>query len=450
MKNLLYYTLTIFLLASAFGCKDNFDAEGMAPGVLSIATPGLKKIVSYDVGETYSEPIWISVGGLENGDSKVLFTIQPELLDSLNDFEGKNFEILPESCYSLSDEPVVIPAGESNVQINLEYYPEEILKYQAYGDEKFVLPIVMKELDGFSIVDGRNEMFLNFVVSEPKVRILNAGMYEIDVTADNLSSMDVALGVEFTNKWDIHINLNVSQELVDAYNTDNGTFYSLLPETMYTAPESIDLPNGTKEVIAAYQLHKDKIMPGNYMMPFKIASLESSLDGEPTDVIKIEEDDELYYTFSLMGDLLPKAAWTIESFTTQEPAEGQWGNGGLAIHLIDDNPRTFWHSAWAGGSDPLPYQITIDMAKECLISQIEVLPRGGSTNNPIYLLDFETSIDGQNWEFVGRFDFENTTEPLVYAVKATQARYIRMIVPDSGGNQTIAAIRELSAYGKEL
>lgn len=450
MKDLLYYTLVILWAVSSYSCQDNFKAEGMAPGVLSLATPGLKQLVSYDVGETYTEPIWISVGGLEKGSSQVRFYVQPQLLDSLNNFGGTNFELLPESCYSLTSEPILIPAGQPNVQVPLEYFPEEILKYQAYNDSKFVLPLVMEEIDGFPIVDGRNEIFLNFVVSEPKVRILNAGMYEIDVTADNLSSMDVMLGVEFTNKWYIHINLAINQEQIDTYNAANGTFYTMLPTSMYTAPENVDIPKGTKEVVASYQLHKDKIMPGNYMMPFQIESVESSLDGQATDVIKIAEEDALYYTFSLIGDLLPKSTWTIESFTTQEPAEGQWGNGGEAIHLIDDNPSTFWHSSWDNGSDPLPYQITINMQNVYLVSQIEVLPRGGNSNNPIHLLDFETSIDGQNWEFVGRFDFENTTEPIIYPVKTTQAKYIRMIVPDAGGNKTIAAIRELSAYGKEL
>ncbi len=450
MKYLIYYTLTIIMASITFGCQDNFKADGMAPGVLSLATPGLKKVLSYDVGESYTEPLWISVGGLKNGNSKVLFSIEPELLDSLNEFGGTNFELLPESCYSLTKEPVVIPAREPNLMVELEYYPEEILKHQAYGENRYVLPIKIVEVDGFPILKGRNEIFLNFVVSEPKVRILNAGIYEIDVTAANLNSMDVRLGVEFTNKWDIQVNLASSQEQVDAYNAINGTFYSLLPENMYSAPESINITKGTKEVVASYLLHKEKILPGNYMMPFEIASVESTLEGEPTDVIKISEDDALYYTFSLMGDLLSKDAWTIESYTTQEPAEGQWGNGGLAIHLIDNNPSTFWHSKWSGGSVPLPYQITINMQETCLVSQIEVLPRGGNSNNPIYLLDFETSLDGETWEFVGRFEFKNTTAPLVYPVKTTQAKFIRMIVPDAGGNKTIAAIRELSAYGKTL
>ena len=55
-----------------------------------------------------------------------------------------------------------------------------------------------------------------------------------------------------------------------------------------------------------------------------------------------------------------KTDWKIVSFTTEE-ASGEGSNNGHAKHLIDGNVETFWHSRWQGGSDPLPYEIIIDM-----------------------------------------------------------------------------------------
>lgn len=96
----------------------------------------------------------------------------------------------------------------------------------------------------------------------------------------------------------------------------------------------------------------------------------------------------------------------IVSFTTEE-ASGEGSNNGHAKHLIDGNVETFWHSRWQGGSDPLPYEIIIDMNHRVKIAQIELLPRGRGSNNPIKVVRFEASEDGTNWESIGQFGFTN-------------------------------------------
>ena len=45
------------------------------------------------------------------------------------------------------------------------------------------------------------------------------------------------------------------------------------------------------------------------------------------------------------------------------------------------------------------------------------------------------------------FGFTNQDAALEYYVKSIKARYIRLTIPDDGGNSTVAAIRELDVKG---
>lgn len=360
-----------------------------------------------------------------------------------------NYVLLPEDFYKIDNPSIEIPNDLDLVKSAVSYDPVKIKNKTGYDKEYYALPLRLIPENGFPVFSKeRSEMLLTFVVSEPTVRILNPGFFTLDLADPNVKSLDVKIGVEFTNKWDIEILLANNQSAVDTYNLANGTYYSLMPSAMYEQPKNIRLAKGETFYNASYTINKDKLLPGNYLLPVQIKEITSKLGGNVTDVIKFDANSNTTFAFSKMGNKISKKEWTIESFTTEEPAEGQWGNGGKAIHLIDDNPSTFWHAKWASGSDPLPYQITINMQEEHLVSQIEILPRGQGSNNPIKVLAFETSINGTDWQFVGKFPFKNTNEALMYAVKATQAKYIRMSLPIPENTSTIAAVRELTAYGE--
>lgn len=179
---------------------------------------------------------------------------------------------------------------------------------------------------------------------------------------------------------------------------------------------------------------------GNYMLPVQISEVTSDA------TIRADKDTYAAYSIIKEGDKLSKTDWKIVSFTTEEPS-GEGSNNGHAKHLIDGNAETFWHSRWQGGSDPLPYEIIIDMNHRVKIAQVELLPRGRGSNNPIKVVRFEASEDGNNWESIGQFGFTNQDAALKYYVKSSTARYIKLVIPDGVGNGTVAAIRELDVRG---
>lgn len=243
----------------------------------------------------------------------------------------------------------------------------------------------------------------------------------------------------FSNKWNINCTLVNNQSVVDTYNSANQTYFSLLPAECYTKPESPSLSQGVDQTTVSYKL-KDNILPGNYMLPVQI--------GEVTSDATIRADKDTYTGFCIIkeGTKISKSGWEVLSFTTQE-ASGEGAGNGLAKCLIDGDTETFWHAKWQGGSDPLPYDIVIDMKQNIQIAQVELLPRGRGSNNPIKVVEFAASEDNVNWTPIGRFGFTNQDAALEYYVKSIKARYIRLTIPDDGGNSTVAAIRELDVKG---
>lgn len=284
------------------------------------------------------------------------------------------------------------------------------------------------------------------MVSDPILQIIDEGSVTVNLSGTENIELKTVLGVPFTNKWDITATIGHKQETIDAYNAANNSFFALLPSTSYSGEDTALLASGTNSKEVVYTVNASQIAPGNYILPVQITAITSSLNGTVTDNIKFNSEKSKLFIFSKMGEKLSKTNWSIKSVNSQE-ASGEGSNNGQAKHMIDDNLNTFWHSRWQGGNDPLPYEIVVDMGAEYLVSQIEIIPRNNA-NNGITHLRFETSTDGISWEYVGRFEFNYAETSLIYAVKASNCRYIKVIVPEDGAKSRVAAIREMNAYGR--
>ena len=420
MNRFNYIGMLAYVALSMSSCDDSFDVSSKADGVLAVSQEGFNTLQSYNVGEKYTADLWIQQGGLKSTASVVSFSVDKALLDSMNIADGTSYELLPADCYQLTKSSVDIPANERLLKGELTYDPAKIQELSGYDHLKYVLPLRATS-SGMPFVSGRSVVLLGFKVSEPIVTIMNAGVEEINLA--EVKELPVQIGVPFTNKWEISCRLESRQSVIDAYVT----------------PETPIIHSGENQVTATYKL-KDDILPGNYMLPVQIAEVTSDAT--------IRADKDVYAAYSIIkeGDKLSKTDWKIVSFTTEE-ASGEGSNNGHAKHLIDGNIETFWHSRWQGGSDPLPYEIIIDMNHRVKIAQIELLPRGRGSNNPIKVVRFEASEDGTNWESIGQFGFTNQDAALKYYVKSSTARYIKLVIPDGVGNGTVAAIRELDVRG---
>ncbi len=154
-----------------------------------------------------------------------------------------------------------------------------------------------------------------------------------------------------------------------------------------------------------------------------------------------------------------RSNWEILSFTSEEPSAESGGNNGKAIHLIDGSSRddrglgTFWHSRW--GSAPtgvLPYEFVIDMHEQVRVGTIRLYRRQPS-NSAVKLATIEVSDDQVNWSPAYDIDF-TTTDPenskILDLPNVRTARYIRLGIPNRGGNGNTASLAELMLFGLPL
>lgn len=114
----------------------------------------------------------------------------------------------------------------------------------------------------------------------------------------------------FTNKWDIECDLTHDQSLIEQYNSNNKVNFTLLPSESYTAPDKISLPKGVNETTASYQL-KDNLLPGNYILPITIGSIEATQNGTPNNSLVIDKESSTLFRIVKEGKKIDKSKWEI-------------------------------------------------------------------------------------------------------------------------------------------
>ena len=102
--------MTIAMLA--ISCENEFDVSDKADSLISVTVNTLNNQAAYNVGETAQAELWIQRGGLKDASGKVQFVVDPLLLDSLNQEDKTNYELLPENCYEMTNTEFTVDKNE--------------------------------------------------------------------------------------------------------------------------------------------------------------------------------------------------------------------------------------------------------------------------------------------------------------------------------------------------
>ncbi len=159
------------------------------------------------------------------------------------------------------------------------------------------------------------------------------------------------------------------------------------------------------------------------------------------------------YEIDVPGPLMPldKSNWSIIDFSSEE-AVGEGANNGHAIHLIDGELATFWHSRWRGGAAQYPHHVTIDLGvdTEQSIQIFEIFRRrgnnGGGTKFELWVTNDYTGADTTIWTKVGthtgRLDSNDGVKVVVDA--NTTAKYVQIRLTE--GTSASGILAELDLY----
>lgn len=127
------------------------------------------------------------------------------------------------------------------------------------------------------------------------------------------------------------------------------------------------------------------------------------------------------------------AGWMIPYFDSEETT-GEGANNGHAIHCIDGDSLTFWHTEWQAQDPPFPHEIHLDLGAVHAVNGISLLSRASSANGKPRDYDLYLSMDGTDWgtpQSAGTFQYANpgavSQRGNVY-FGAVDAQYVRLVV----------------------
>jgi len=125
-------------------------------------------------------------------------------------------------------------------------------------------------------------------------------------------------------------------------------------------------------------------------------------------------------------------------------------NGKRAVCAFDGDPRTWWHSAFAGGLRKHPHELVIDLGGEHTVRGFRYLARqDGGWNGTIKECEFYVSDSPDRFgEPVVRATLKKTKEPQEVTFKPVRGRFVRLVTRSEVGGGPWASISELGIVGQ--
>lgn len=124
---------------------------------------------------------------------------------------------------------------------------------------------------------------------------------------------------------------------------------------------------------------------------------------------------------------VPQKRLSVHKFSTQETS-GEGANNGRAIHAIDGNESTFWHSAWASGTPKYPHSITFAIDSTYTLTGFEYLPRQNHSNGRIGEYKFYVSESpDEDGALVAEGTFENNSSVKRVFFEPIKGKYVKIM-----------------------
>ena len=136
---------------------------------------------------------------------------------------------------------------------------------------------------------------------------------------------------------------------------------------------------------------------------------------------------------------VPRANLHLVSFDSEEPGEGN------AIHAIDGDPSTMWHTAYSASMPKHPHFLLIDLGQEVDLSGIDYLGRQDQGNGRVDKYEVRSGLTQDKLTLVCSGSFlDNANLQRAMFKGPTKARYVEFrAVREMRGNEW-ASVAELN------
>ncbi|MEO1584285.1 MAG: discoidin domain-containing protein [Planctomycetota bacterium] len=111
--------------------------------------------------------------------------------------------------------------------------------------------------------------------------------------------------------------------------------------------------------------------------------------------------------------------------------------------VLDGDPATFWHTAWAPTQVEPPHSLEIDLGLPRPVAGLRYTPRSDSENGRFAEYRIEVSDAGYDWTQVKEGAWQNDATVKSATWQATQARYVRLTMLRSTNGEPYASAAEV-------
>lgn len=145
---------------------------------------------------------------------------------------------------------------------------------------------------------------------------------------------------------------------------------------------------------------------------------------------------------------VPQNRLSVKAYSTQETS-GEGANNGRAVHAIDGNQSTFWHSAWSSGTPAYPHSITFAIDSTYMLNGFEYLPRQNHTNGRIadYELFVSDTPDGE-WVLAAKGTFENSSAMKRAFFEPLAGKYVKLVNYRAANGDNNTCMAEFNLFYK--
>lgn len=425
MKNKQIYLGTALLMLLSVSCID--DLANRSAGLVSSIQDGYQAVDIYDFGMESIIDLSVVKAGLQDGEVKVDFTVDPTILDSLKNMDAITYgkcEVLPQDCYKL-DATFTMNEGEKLTNGGTAtLYQHQIAVKSPVGEMKYILPLRMS-VHGLTANSDRNVVFYGITVRTAYVSTL----FDSNPLTISSEAISLPISTNFSfNPWDLKVSINSVDDLaefVEDYNVKNGVAYSVIPEGAVTElSSSVTIKKGSTTAYANIKFDKTKISTGDYLYPIYITGVTGGNDGA------VIPDTKVGLLFLSRNDRVSRDGW--------KAVASSYDPGRAADYILDGNPTTFWLTDWSSHPNP-PYDIDIDMKDVIHFDRIGMIPKSGEEatdlNIEVYASNKVIDDDSNPGAKIGEATLIGSigTEQ-IFNVDVTDARYIRLHILNSKNN----------------
>ncbi len=450
------------LLASCDDYQDRYTPEYASVARLEVY--GEQDMTAWTINDTEVYPIKVLRSGHDISIPVVVTArvmSDAEWTDYASTYGLKRFHKIPDDCFAFtgsddrSSAAIAFEAqqfvGETSVELycdRLHAFSETLPPPEAEGDEYaniICLPLKI-EADHGSVMALQNMLLLKIISKEASLTLSQTGFESINcLPTSNPIVRNYTISLSCDNPWGFTASISNSQQVLDAYNAEHGTRYSLVqPGTLEVLDGetwkdwtdcTIEFPKGQNSIDLSLRINPAKAgMMDALALTVENPSLNIKAESAAlTDIVAIQVKPSNSRIKIAAGDV----SANVEDST--HPAK----------NLVDGKRNTYFSSGESVHDGDAVYGSYVDFKLPQQIryfafdfmSRFDYFGSGEGIPNEVHIY---VSTDGNSWEKVGgingmRRDFNGVSQTVTYGNfdAGRNVSYIRWAVVRGGATGTL-------------